>query len=195
MPPSPINTPAQPSEALRAQLRVEEYRALRATIGERGTRRVALMAWTIGVWAALAALVWIWIPAPIWSLAPLLVLIAGFEGIFALHVGVERIGRYLQVEFEDGAGGPGWEHSAMRFGVERPASGGRVDPLFGVIFIAAVVLNLIPVALASAGLDGAKVEVTVYAIIHAAVIAHIARRRAFAAKQRELDLAVLARRG
>src|SRR5207253_4116872 len=92
---------------------LEEYRALRETIRERGTARVwvflaGLVAWgalTIAT-AALAAL-------PIATLLPLLVLAAAFEAVFSLHLGVERIGRYLQVFFEEDAG---WEHRAMAIG-------------------------------------------------------------------------------
>ena len=40
------------------------------------------------------------------ALLPLLVLAAGFEAIFALHINVERIGRYLQV-FHDAMAGAG----------------------------------------------------------------------------------------
>ena len=47
------------------------------------------------------------------TLVPLLILVAGFEAIFALHVNVERIGRYLQVFHEDD---DGWEQVAMQFG-------------------------------------------------------------------------------
>jgi hypothetical protein len=105
-----------------------EYSALRDTIRERGTARVwvflvGLIAWaTVTVaTAALASL-------PIATLLPLLVLAAAFEALFSLHVGVERIGRYVQLFYEEE---PGWEHAAMAFG--RPAAG-RADPLFAVVF-------------------------------------------------------------
>jgi hypothetical protein len=66
-------------------------------------------------------------------------LAAGFEAVFALHVGVERIGRYLQVFHEDAGGPPAWERHAMAFGP--PSAGGRVDPLFSGLFAAAAVLT------------------------------------------------------
>jgi hypothetical protein len=37
---------------------------------------------------------------PVASLIPLVVLAGGFEAIASLHLGVERIGRYVQVRFE-----------------------------------------------------------------------------------------------
>jgi len=77
-------------------------------------------------------------PLPLTGLVPLAVLAAGFEVVFALHVGVERIGRYVQVHHEAGLEGAGWEHAAMRFS----APGGGIDPLMPVLFIAASLLNL-----------------------------------------------------
>ena len=80
------------------------------------------------------------------TLLPLLILTLTFEIVFALHTGVERVGRYLQVFFEDDATDRGWEHQAMAFGQQFP--GGGLDPLFTACFWAAIVLNLIPVATA-----------------------------------------------
>ena len=59
-----------------------------------------------------------------------------------MHVGVERIGRYLQVFYEGTADGPMWETTAMSVGPALP--GGGVDPLFTVVFAFATLLNLIP---------------------------------------------------
>ena len=64
--------------------------------------------------AALASL-------PIAALLPLLVLAGVFEAVFALHTGVERIGRYIQVFFE-APGERAWEHTAMAFGRAFPGS-------------------------------------------------------------------------
>src|SRR5438552_11434259 len=84
----------------------EQYRSLRATIRERGTARVWLFAGGIAVWAALAVTIGALSAPPVATLVPLLVLVAAFEGVYALHVGVERVGRYLEVFFEDG-----WERA------------------------------------------------------------------------------------
>ena len=88
----------------------EEFAALRATIRERGTARVWIFFATIAVWAALGVAMMLVGTAPVFTLLPLVVLAAGFEAIFHLHVGVERVGRYLQAFTEDAAAGgrPQW---------------------------------------------------------------------------------------
>ena len=48
------------------------------------------------------------------GLTLLAILVGGFEAIHALHVGAERIGRYLQVYYEDTPDGPRWETTASR---------------------------------------------------------------------------------
>ena len=73
---------------------------------------------------------------------PLAILVGGFEAIHALHVGAERIGRYLQVYYEDTPDAPNWETTAMAVGPALP--GGGIDPLFSVVFISATLANLIP---------------------------------------------------
>ena len=74
------------------------------------------------------------------TLVPLLVLAATFEISFFIHTGVERIGRYLQVFYEERAGSIGWETTAMNLRRGRfPARG--LDPLFSVVFFAAGALN------------------------------------------------------
>src|SRR4051812_18346735 len=92
----------------------EGYRALRATIASRGATRVWLFVAVIVAWAAapiapasLAAL-------PAATLLPLLVLAAGFEAVFSVHTGVERVGRYLQVFY--GSGDREWERTIMAYG-------------------------------------------------------------------------------
>lgn len=119
-------------------LRIEEYRALRNTIRQRGSLRVIVATLTFSVWAAAILMVVAVSPLPLTGLVPLIVLSSGFEVVFALHVGVERIGRYLQVHHEQTAAGPQWEHAALRF----RAPGGGVHALLPVLFIAAGLLNL-----------------------------------------------------
>ena len=77
-----------------------EYQALRETIRERGTTRVWLLLATFVAWGALAIATAALAALPIATLLPLLVLAVGFETGFAVHTGVERIGRYIQVFFE-----------------------------------------------------------------------------------------------
>jgi len=73
---------------------LEEYRALRDTIRERGTTRAWLLLATFVAWAALAIATASLAALPVATLLPLLVLAVGFETGFALHTGVERIARY-----------------------------------------------------------------------------------------------------
>ena len=160
-------------------MREEEYRALRATIRERGTVRMALAPVVFMAWAGTAIATTAVITVAVSTLVPLMVLAAGFEAIFALHVNVERLGRYLQVFHEqDGA----WEHIAMRFGQSFPRSG--PDPLFSRLFILAVSLNFLPVAL-----GGAVPEIVVLAVVHLVFVNRVRLARQFAASQRSEDLA------
>lgn len=174
-------------------LRAEEFAALRATIRERGTRRVTLMVLTLIGWAALAVATETWIATPVATLVPLLVLAAGFEAVFALHVGVERIGRYLQVHYEGAEDGPAWEHTAMAFGSTPGPSAGVVDPLFSSLFLCATALNFAPAILLTAGIPGGLLELGAFGVVHLVLVIRIIRARAYAARQRSLDLAALHR--
>jgi hypothetical protein len=172
-------------------LALEEYRALRATIRERGSLRTIVIGLTVLSWAALTIVGQITGYLPVLGLVTLLVLVAGFEIVYALHVGVERIGRYLQARYETGAGLPGWEHAAMALGTP-PALRLGVDPLATGLLITAAILNLLPTALVS--IDGPVVagvvslELLASASIHLLFIIHMLRRRRLAGIQRERDL-------
>lgn len=119
-------------------LRIEEYRALRDTIRQRGSIRLIVASLTFSAWAAAILTVTALSTIPLAGLVSLIVLSAGFEIVFALHIGVERIGRYLQVHYERAAEGPVWEHTAMRFA----APAGAVHALLPVLFLAAGFVNL-----------------------------------------------------
>ena len=80
--------------------RLAEYEAMRATIRQRGTARMVLVPAALAGWAALTIGAAAVITVALSTLIPLLVLVAAFESVFALHVNVERIGRYLQVFHE-----------------------------------------------------------------------------------------------
>lgn len=177
-----------------ARIRLEEYSALRATIRERGTRRMTLVAATVAAWATLAIATEIWVATPLSTVIPLLVLASGFEAAFAMHVGVERIGRYLQVEYESAEGGPAWEQTAMRFGAAPSPGAGRVDPLFSSIFLCAVILNFVPVVLMTLGISGAWGQPLLVGLAHVVFVVRVDRARKYAARQRDLDLAVLTRK-
>jgi hypothetical protein len=165
----------------------EEYSALRATIRERGTARVCIFAAGIAVWAAAVIAIAALASSPVAMLLPLLVLAAMFEAVFALHIGVERIGRYLQVfhEGSGGSGGPdgsGWEHAAMAFG--RPAGAASTDALFTPIFFLAALFNLMPALI----LEPQRVELIFVGGAHALFALRLFVARQSAAKQRAIDL-------
>jgi hypothetical protein len=156
----------------------EEYEALRATIRERGTVRMILLPVTFGLWGGTAIATTAAVALPIAALLPLLVLASGFEAIYALHVNVERIGRYIQVFHEpDG----GWEHVAMAFGQRFPGKG--PDPLFSALFLVATALNYLPVAL-----GGTVPELVAAGLLHLLLALHIGTARSRASKQRLQDL-------
>jgi hypothetical protein len=155
-----------------------EYEALRDTIRERGTVRMILLPVTFGLWAGAAIATTAVIALPIGVLAPLLVLAAGFEAIYALHINVERIGRYIQV-FHESDGG--WEHVAMTFGQRFPGRG--PDALFSNLFVIATALNYLPVAL-----GGSVPELVVAGLLHLLLAFHIGTARSRASKQRQQDL-------
>src|SRR5688500_5658510 len=96
--------------------RKSEYLVLRKTIAHRGALRPILVLTGMGIWGALLIAVLVLIPLPIAAAIPLLALVVTFEVIRPLHFGAERIGRYLQVFYEeDGDPGrpladtPSWE--------------------------------------------------------------------------------------
>lgn len=161
----------------------DEYRALRATIRERGSIRISLAVFGLAAWGGLSLAVAVE-TLPAWAvLVPLLVLSLTFETVFALHVGVERIGRYVQVFYEEEAGRDGWESRIMEFGRRFP--GGGTDPLFGHIFWMATAVNILPLALPP---RPGLVTLLVVAASHVGLASRIGTARRVAASQRALDL-------
>jgi hypothetical protein len=173
-------------------LAVEEYRALRATIRERGTIRLFVTVLTFVAWSATALAVPALFPFPVLTLVPLMMLAAGFEVVFAAHVGVERIGRYLYVHYETPDGrGPGWEHAISQLG-PRANSGSGLDSLFSIVFILAAMLNLVPALLMSVDTlsqlpGGLSVSFGIFAALHAIFIVRVLGAKRFAAAQRARD--------
>lgn len=163
-------------------LKDSEFAALRQTIATRGTARVLLCPATLISWAALTVVLLLFSELPIAALFSLAILAAGFEAIHALHVGVERIGRYLQVFYEGEAEGPRWETTAMAVGPALP--GGGIDPLFTVLFMGAAIVNLLPALLPTP----TPIELGVVGTLHAAFLFRIVRSRGAAARQRAVEL-------
>ncbi len=159
-----------------------EYTVLRHTIASRGTARMILLPATFIGWAALAGTLTLLGDNPVSSLFPLAVLAGGFEAIHAMHVGVERIGRYLQVFYEGRPDGPLWETTAMSIGPALP--GGGIDPLFTVIFVLATTLNLLSAIVPSP----TSIELSIIGVMHAALVVRVVRARGAATRQRAVDL-------
>lgn len=164
-----------------------EFTVLRQTIARRGTARMILVPVTLIGWGALALIILLFTDYPIAWLIPLTVLAGGFEAIHALHVGVERIGRYLQVNYES-PDGPHWESTVTRVGPALP--GGGIDPLFAFVFAGATFINIIPTLSPALGPFPVptRIELGVIAALHFLFIVRIVRARGAAARQRAVEL-------
>ena len=169
--------------------RPTEYLVLRQTIAQRGALRPILALIGLAFWALTLIAVLALLPYPVAAAIPLLVLVATFEVIRPLHFGAERIGRFLQVFYEEQgdpnrpmSDTPAWERVAMSFGVV-PGVGGHA--LFVPLFLIATALNYLAVILP----QPVTLELSVMAIPHLAFIAWmVATDRAMRA-QRAIELA------
>jgi hypothetical protein len=160
---------------------LEEFKALRDTVRSRGTARVwVFLAGMVG-WGALTIATASLAALPVATFLPLLIISITFEAVFSLHVGVERIGRYIQVFLEDD--GNGWEHLAMALGP--PLKGTSSDPLFTAHFILATLLNIVPAILA----QPVPLEVGVVGGVHLIFIVRVFVAKNVASRQRAADLA------
>lgn len=167
----------------------DEYRELRATIAARSHLRVGLALGGFLGWAAVLVATLAALPFPVAAAIPLVVLLATFEAIRPLHVGAERIGRYLQVFHEEGDAGPegpleppAWERTAMQFGASVPGAAGH--PLFVPVFTAATALNFLAVVLPGP----VPIEFGAMAVPHLAFGAWLLRADRAMRAQREADL-------
>jgi hypothetical protein len=166
-----------------------EYLVLRKAIAQRGALRPILALCGFGAWAVVLIAVLALLPYPVASAIPLLVLAATFEAIRPLHFGAERIGRYLQVFYEEVgqpdralADTPSWERIAMSFG-HVPGVGGH--PLFVPIFSLATFANYLAVIIP----DPVAVELAVMAVPHLALIAWLFAAHRAMKTQRAIELA------
>ncbi len=164
-------------------LSTAEYAALRATIRERGTVRLCAVLVGLAVWGGLlTALLIAGGPGPA-LLVPFIILVATFEINFFVHTGVERIGRYIQVFYEEKNDSRAWETTAMNYGARFPAGG--LDPLFSMLFFAATLLNFIGFLTTAPARPG---WMAVSLLAHLAFNYRIALARRAASAQRTLDL-------
>jgi hypothetical protein len=169
--------------------RSTEYLVLRQTIAKRGSLRPILALCGMSIWAALLIAVLALLPYPAAAAIPLLALLVTFEVIRPLHFGAERIGRYLQVFYEEAgepnralSDTPSWERVAMSFGTV-PGVGGH--PLFVPIFLIATAINYLAVMLPRP----VAVELSVMAIPHLAFIAWLVAADRAMRNQRAIELA------
>jgi hypothetical protein len=168
--------------------RRSEYLVLRKTIAQRGALRPILALIGTGIWASLLIAVLVWLPYPVAAAVPLLVLVVTFEVIRPLHFGAERIGRYIQVFYEEQGepsralrDTPSWERVAMNFG-QVPGVGGH--PLFVPAFLMATAINYLGVLLP----HPVTVELTVMAVPHLAFIAWLVAADRSMRNQRAIEL-------
>lgn len=190
-----IQTPSpddQRSPIPASALTTAEFRELRATIRERGSLRNLAVLITFSVWAATMMWVAASVGITIFMLVPMLLLAAGFEVGFAIHVGVERIGRYIQVRYEaESRTLVAWERTSMALTLP---SGG-VDPLFLRLYFLALVLNLIlgmwimPAPEILGNYTAELMEPVVFVFAHAAAAVRWMSASRFARSQRVRELA------
>jgi hypothetical protein len=117
-----------------------EYQALRATIRERGTLRMCAILIGLIAWGALALGLLASELAGAATMVPFVILAGTFEISLFIHTGVERVGRYIQVFYEEARKVAGWETIAMNYGRRFP---GGLDPLFVTFFAGAAALNFV----------------------------------------------------
>jgi hypothetical protein len=175
-----------------ADLRADEYRALRNAVASRGQLRVALALAGLVAWAFALLLVLALLPYPVAAAVPLILLWATCECLRPLNAGAERIGRYLQVFYEeaDASAGerlspPAWERVAMTLGATVPGAAGH--PLFVPPLLAATLVNFLAVVLP----DPVPVELSLMAVPHAALVVWLLRADRAMRVQRTRDLARL----
>jgi hypothetical protein len=161
---------------------IEEYRALRTTILQRGTARHWTVLAGLGLWSAMTIAVATLGASPVVALLPLVTLAAAFEVAVSLNLGVERVGRYVEVFFESPGDEAAWEQTSMAYG--RSFKGGGIDALFSPLFFAAALLNF----LVSASVGPVVVEWVVIAGAHLLFVWRIWRARGQARGQRALEL-------
>ena len=189
MPPLDSETPVhglQPDE-----FRLREFQELRATIRERGHVRAIVTVLTFVSWAALLIGVAAK-PVPPLVLVPLLILAAGFEIVFAVHVGVERLGRYLCVFYERQAGMPKWETAIAAFGQSPAAAATGGSALLVPPFVMAALLNLWVARVLTPGHAPELVDSAMFVtllVAHGVFVGRVFIARRKAARQRGVDTA------
>jgi hypothetical protein len=174
--------------------RALEYDNLRTAIRVRVAMAPALLIAVMVGWAALTLWVFTTDVVSAATLVPLMVLAAGYEALYALHVAAERLARYLQVAYEEPiASGsatpltptptpsPQWETTALSYR-QRFSSGGS-NALFSALFILATLVNYVPAAV-----SGTVEELVGIGVAHVLFAVRIIMAGRLAARVRSEDL-------
>jgi hypothetical protein len=172
-------------------LAAHEYRALREAIAARGQLRASLALAGLLGWGGVLAATLVALPYPLAAVLPLTILLATFEVIRPLHAGAERIGRYLQVFFEERPdtanpgplAPPAWEQTAMALGAAVPGAAGH--PLLVPVFALAAFVNFLGVLLPGP----IPIELGLLAIPHVAFLLWLVRADRAMRVQRTRELA------
>ena len=159
-----------------------EYQELRATIRERGSLRMWAILVGLFAWGVLAMVLIATDGRGGITMVPFLVLAATFEISFFIHIGIERIGRYIQVFHEESSGSAGWETTAMNYGRNFP---GGLDPLFITLFALSAGANYLSSLTLTTRRPG---WVVVSVIAHLAFGWRLVIAKRLAANQRATDL-------
>ena len=163
-------------------LRELEYTALRDTIRERGSLRMCAILIALAAWGALALGLLAAQLAGVATMVPVVVLASGFEISFFIHTGVERVGRYIQVFYEEERNTTAWETSAMNYGNSFP---GGLDPLFITLFASAAVVNFVSTLGLSTRRPG---WILISFLVHLAFGWRLVNARHLSSSQRATDL-------
>jgi len=124
---------------MQSALAAHEYASLRQAIAQRGQMKATVALVGLLGWAALWLAGFVLLSDVRVTAVSLAVLWATFEIIRPLHIGAERLGRYLQVFYEVPGQLPAWEHTAMALGASVPGAAGH--PLYIPLFVGATLLN------------------------------------------------------
>lgn len=165
-----------------ADLNECEYRTLRDTIRERGTLRMCAILIGFAAWGALALGLLAADLAGSATMVPFVVLAGAFEISFFIHTGVERLGRHVQVFYEEASNVIGWETTAMNYGRRFPDG---LDPLFVTLFGSAAVINFLSAFALTTRRPG---WIAISLVAHLVFGWRLVTARRLAAGQRALDL-------
>jgi small neutral amino acid transporter SnatA (MarC family) len=170
--------------------RALEYDSLRTAIRMRMTLAPVLLVVVMVGWAALTLWVFTTDVVSVATLVPLMVLAAGYEALYALHVSAERLARYLQVAYEEpivsGSATPltptpQWETTSLYYRQRLSPVGSNA--LFCALFILATLVNYVPAAV-----SGTVEELVGIGVAHVLFAVRIIMAGRLAARVRSEDL-------